>query len=108
MGKGQRNIVCAVDVGSSKTCVLVAEVTEAGLRYAGHGVAESRGSRKGVIIDLEKAIASVQKAMERAEDACGLPVEHAVTGIAGAHVRGVNSRGGIALGTRPREVTRDD
>jgi len=108
MGKGQRNIVCAVDVGSSKTCVLVAEVTESGLRYAGHGVAESRGSRKGVIIDLEKAIASVQKAMERAEEASGLPVEHAVAGIAGAHVRGVNSRGGIALGTRPREVTRDD
>ena len=108
MGKGQRSTICAVDVGSSKTCVLLAEDSDSGLRYAGHGVAESRGSRKGVIVDLDKAITSVQKAMEEAESSSGFPVEHAIAGIGGSHIRGVNSRGGIALGSRAREVTRDD
>src|SRR5437868_15541893 len=108
MGKGQRNYVTAVDVGSSKTCVLVAEATDAGLRYAAHAVAESRGSRKGVIVDLKKAVESVQKAATELEETTGIPVEHVVAGVAGAHLRGVNSRGGIALGARAREVTRDD
>jgi cell division ATPase FtsA len=48
------NLLIAIDVGSAKTCVLAAEVTEAGLRYRGHGIAESRGSRKGVIVDLAR------------------------------------------------------
>jgi cell division protein FtsA len=108
MANQQGNFVTAIDVGSSKTCVLVAEVTECGLRYRGHGVAESRGSRKGVIIELDKAVASIQNAVEQAEDVAAAPVEHAVVGIGGANVRGVNSHGGISLGTRPREIGRDE
>jgi cell division protein FtsA len=108
MGNQQTNLLTAIDVGSAKTCVLVAEITDGGLRYRGHGLAESRGSRKGVIVELEKAVGSVQKAVEQAEDAAGVPIEHAVLGVAGAHVRGVNSHGGINLGTRPREIGRDE
>src|SRR5215831_5611614 len=108
MAKGHENFITAIDVGSAKTCVVVAEVNDSGLRYIAHGLCESRGSRKGVIVDLEKAVASIQKAVEDAEDLAGAPVEHAVTGIAGAHIRGVNSRGGISLGTRAREITRED
>ncbi|HZQ92338.1 MAG TPA: cell division protein FtsA [Terriglobales bacterium] len=108
MGKQPENVLAAIDVGSAKTCVLVAESGESGLRYLGHGVAESRGSRKGVIVDLEKAIAAIQRAMVAAEEAAGVEVEHGVTGIAGAHIRGVNSRGGVVLGSRAREITRDD
>jgi cell division protein FtsA len=107
MGKQPENLLAAVDVGSSKTCVLVTEAGEAGLRYRGHGVSESRGSRKGIIVDLEKAVSSIQKAVERAENAAGCSVESAIVGLAGAHIRGVNSRGGI-LSSRPREITRDD
>jgi cell division protein FtsA len=95
-------------VGSAKTCVLVAETTDGGLRYRGHGVSESRGSRKGVIVDLEKAVGSIQKAVEQAEDVVGAPIEHALLGVAGAHVRGVNGHGGVSFGTRPREITRDE
>ena len=62
----------AIDVGSAKTCVLVAEITENGLRYRGHGLSESRGSRKGIIVDLDKAVASIQKAAERAEDVANI------------------------------------
>jgi len=98
----------AIDVGSAKTCALVAEVTEFGLRYRGHGVADSRGSRKGVIVELDKAVASIQKAVEAAEDIAGAAVEHAIIGVGGSNIKGVNSHGGISLGTRPREIGRDE
>lgn len=98
----------AIDVGSAKTCALVAEVTEFGLRYRGHGVADSRGSRKGVIVELDKAVSSIQKAVEAAEDIAGAAVEHAVIGVGGSNIKGVNSHGGISLGTRPREIGRDE
>lgn len=108
MGKQDENFLTAIDVGSAKTCALVAEVTGHGLRYRGHGVAESRGSRKGVIVDMEKAAASIQKAVEQAEDTAGAPIEHALIGVAGAHVRGVNSHGGISFGVKAREITREE
>ena len=108
MANQYQRLLTAIDVGSAKTCVLVAETTDGGLRYRGHGVSESRGSRKGVIVDLEKAVGSIQKAVEQAEDVVGAPIEHALLGIAGAHVRGVNGHGGVSFGTRPREITRDE
>ncbi len=108
MANQYQHLVTAIDVGSAKTCVLVAEITDAGLRYRGHGVVESRGSRKGIIVDLDKAVGSIQKAVEQAEDLVGAPIEHALLGVAGAHLRGVNSHGGVSFGTRAREITRDE
>jgi cell division protein FtsA len=108
MGNQQENFLAVIDVGSAKTCALVAEITDNGLRYRGHGVAESRGSRKGVIVDLDKAVSSIQKAVEAAEDVSGAPIEHALVGVAGSHVRGLNSHGGITFGTRPREIAKEE
>ncbi|HJX00286.1 MAG TPA: cell division protein FtsA [Terriglobales bacterium] len=108
MAKVSDNTICILDVGSVKTCVLVGEATDAGLRYRGHGIADSKGSRKGVIVELEKATASIQRAVEQAEAAAEMPIERATIGIGGPHIRGFNSRGGISLGSRPREINRDD
>ena len=108
MTSASDNLITAIDLGSSKTVVLVSEVTAGGLRYRGHGAAESRGCHKGVIVDLDRAAASIQRAAEQAENSAGAPVEHAIVGIGGAHVRGVNSQGGISLGLRAREITRDE
>src|SRR5207247_10804538 len=72
MAKANDNFLAAIDVGSAKTCVLVAETTDNGLRYRGHGLADSRGSRKGIIVDLENAVASMQEAAERAGDDWGV------------------------------------
>src|SRR6476646_80204 len=107
MPTARENFLTAIDVGSAKTCVLVAEISDAGLRYRGHGLAESRGSRKGIIVDLEKAVASIQKAVERAEDSSGIPIEHAILGVSGAHVRGVNTHGGLIF-NRAREIGREE
>src|ERR1700730_10810512 len=104
----QENLLTAIDVGSAKTCVLVADVTDTGFRYRGHGIAESRGSRKGAIVDMEKAVGSIQKAVELAEDMCGVAIEHALLGVSGSHVRGVNTQGGLSFGTRAREISRDE
>lgn len=108
MGNQHGNFLAVIDVGSAKTCALVAEITDNGLRYRGHGVAESRGTRKGVIVDLEKAVSSIQRAVEAAEDTAGAPIEHAMVGVAGSHVRGMNTHGGITFGTRPREIAKEE
>jgi cell division protein FtsA len=102
------NFITAIDVGSAKTSAMVAELSDNGLRYRGHGVSESRGLRKGVITELDKAVNCIQKAVESAEDVAGVPIEHALIGIAGAHIRGMNSHGGISFGTRSREIGRDE
>ena len=107
MPKPHECFLTAIDVGSAKTCVLVVEITDNGLRYRGHGLADSRGSRKGIIVDLEKAVASIQKAVEKAEDSAGFPVERAMLGVAGSHVRGINTHGGLVF-SRSREIGRDE
>src|SRR5271169_2665131 len=108
MAKQNDNILCVVDIGTAKTVALVVEVTDAGLRYRGHGIAISRGSRKGIIVDLDKATSGVKKAMDEAEATAEVPLDRAVVGVAGPHIRAANSQGGIVLGARAREVSRED
>lgn len=108
MGKQNENILSVVDIGTAKTVALVAEITDAGLRYRGHGIAASRGSRKGIIVDLDKATEGVKKAMEDAESSAEVPLDRAVVGVAGPHIRAVNSQGGISLGADAREVSKED
>lgn len=109
MGKKDRYVV-GLDIGSTKTCALVGEIDEegGGVKFAALGAAESKGWRKGQIVNLELAVSSIRRAVEEAENIVGVPVESALVGIAGGHVRGVNSRGGITLGQRPRDIHRDD
>jgi len=108
MGKEQNNITAVLDIGSAKTIALVCEAGESGLRYRGHGITESRGSRKGIITELDKAAHSIHKAVEEAEKLAACTLGNAVISIGGAHIKGVSSRGGVALGSRPREVSRED
>ena len=108
MTKKERHIV-ALDIGSTKTCALIGEMEEGGgVKFAALGAAESKGWRKGQIVNLDLAVSSIRRAVEEAETLVGVPVESAMIGVAGVHVRGVNSRGGITLGSRPRDVQRDD
>lgn len=106
--KNERNLVTVLDTGSAKTVALICEATEVGLRYRGHGMAESRGSRKGIIVELDKAVQSIHKAVEEAEKMAGVQVGNAMISVAGSHIKGVTSRGGVTLGSRPRDVARED
>lgn len=108
MTKKERHIV-ALDIGSTKTCALIGEQDDDGsVKFAALGAAESKGWRKGQIVNLDLAVSSIRRAVEEAEAIVGVPVESAVIGVAGSHVRGVNSRGGITVGAKPRDIQRDD
>jgi cell division protein FtsA len=107
LGKKERYLT-GLDVGSTKTCALIAEIEGEEVKFLSLGAAESKGLRKGMIVNLEAAVSSIRRAVEEAEGAAGVPVESALLGIAGSHIRGVNSRGGITVGQRPRDLTRDD
>lgn len=106
MGKKERYLA-ALDIGSAKTCALIADVENKTSRFLGMGAAESKGSRKGLIVNLDAAVSSIRRALEEAESVANMPVEFAVVGIAGSHVRGVNSRGGISLGPRARDIEKE-
>jgi cell division protein FtsA len=107
LAKKDRYLV-GLDIGSTKTCALVGELDDDGLRFVALGAAESKGLRKGLIVNLDATVSSIRRAVEEAESAAGVPVESAILGIAGSHVKGVNSRGGITLGQRARDVQKDD
>jgi cell division protein FtsA len=97
-----------LDIGSTKTSVLIAEIEGELVKFLALGAAESKGLRKGLIVNLDSAVSSIRRAVEEAEGVANVPVEEALIGVAGGHVRGVNSRGGITLGQRPRDIERDD
>lgn len=97
-----------LDIGSTKTSVLIAEIEDELVKFLALGAAESKGLRKGLIVNLDSTVSSIRRAVEEAEGVANVPVEEAVIGVAGNHVRGVNSRGGITLGQRPRDIERDD
>ena len=104
--------IVGLDLGSVKTCALVCKPNEEGkLEVAGLGVAESKGWRKGLIVNLDLTGLAVKKAVEAAEAAAGVSIDSAYVGVAGSHIKGVNSRGAITLGKTPaatREVERED
>ena len=108
MNARTENLITVLDAGSSKICVLVAELTDGVLRYRGHGVEMARGMRRGVIADLRPAAAAVDAAAVIAERSARAPIETAVVGIGGPHMRGLNSHGGISMGSRMKEITKED
>ena len=110
MNAPERNdgLITVLDVGSARVRVVVAEVADGALRYRGHGSTAAKGMRKGLVADLAPAARSIIQAADMAEQSANAILAHCVIGVGGPHVRGVNSRGGISLGTRMREITRED
>jgi cell division protein FtsA len=107
LAKKEKYLV-GLDIGSTKTCVLLAEMEDEQVRFLALGAAESKGLRKGLIVNLDSTVSSIRRAVEEAESVANIPVESAVIGVAGNHVRGVNSRGAVSLGPRPRDIERED
>jgi len=97
-----------LDIGSGSTRVLAADVNEGALRYRGHGIVDSVGMRKGLISDLGPAAKAVKAANERAEWVARANIDQCVVGVGGPHIRGLNTQGGLDLGSRMREIDKDD
>ena len=107
---GKRNsIVVGMDIGTSKVCAVVGEMTERGLEVIGVGTHPSQGLRKGVVINIESTVNSIKKAVEEAELMAGCEINSVFAGIAGGHIKGFNSHGVVALKnkeTTPRDLER--
>jgi cell division protein FtsA len=100
--------VCGLDIGTTKTCAVVAVEGPSGLEIVGVGEAPSLGMRKGVVVDLEATIKSIEAATERAERMAGLHVSDVYVGITGDHIRSTNNRAVVATTSDDREVTGAD
>lgn len=108
MNPKTENLITVLDAGSTKICVLVAELNDGVLRYRGHGIEQAKGMRRGVISALGPASEAFDKAAMEAEKKAKAPIEQTVVGIGGPHVRGVNCQGGLTMGSRMKEITRED
>lgn len=108
MSQRQDNLIVVLDVGSSATRVLAADLNEGALRYRGHAAMESAGMRKGLIADLGPAARVVKAATEQAERVARANIDECVIGVGGPHIRGLNTNGGFELASRMREITRED
>lgn len=98
-----------LDIGTTKVAAVIAELDEAGaLKVVGVGHAPSTGLRRGVVVHLDKTVQSIRAAVAEAERMAGVPVRRVVAGIAGEHIRSVNSRGVIAVSRGGSEIGPDD
>jgi len=107
MGRKEKHII-GLDIGSTKVCTLVAAVRESGLEPIGLGVAESKGIKKGAVVNLEATVEAIKKSVSEAEAMAHCEVETVYVGLAGPHIKSFNSRGVTSIPTRTREIDSDD
>ena len=101
--------IAALDIGTTEVRLIAGEATESGkMEIIGIGRAESRGVRKGVVVNIEATVDAIKRAVEEAEMMCGLPIDQVYVGLGGIQVQGLNSRGVIAISRRNREINEDD
>lgn len=107
MAKEYKDLVVGLDIGTAKVMAVVAEVMPNGeLKLAGLGVAPSNGLKRGVVVNIDATVQSIQQALKEAELMADCKITRVYTGITGSHIRGINSSGMVAV--KDREVTAAD
>jgi cell division protein FtsA len=107
MAKEYKDLVVGLDIGTSKVMAVVAEVLPNGeLKLAGLGIAASNGLKRGVVVNIDATVQSIQQALKEAELMADCKITRVYTGITGSHIRGMNSSGMVAI--KDREVTAAD
>lgn len=105
--KTERNIITGLDIGTSKVVALIGEITQDGnIEVIGIGRHPSHGLKRGVVVDIDATVNSIQRALQEAELMSGCEIHTAYTGIAGSHIRSLNSHGIVAI--RDKEVSSID
>ena len=105
--RSEKNLIIGLDIGTSKVVAIVGEVKmDGGIEIIGLGSHPSRGLKKGVVVNIESTVQSIQRAVEEAELMAGCEIHSVYTGIAGSHIRSLNSHGIVAI--RDKEVTQGD
>jgi len=103
---GEENIIVGLDIGTTKICAVVGEVSHGDISIIGTGTSPSIGLRKGVVVNIESTVDSIKKAVEEAELMAGCEISSVYAGIAGGHITGFNSRGIVAI--KGPEITQND
>ncbi len=107
MARDSKDVVVGLDIGTAKVMVVVAEVLGNGdLKVAGLGVAPSNGLKRGVVVNIDATVQSIQQALKEAELMADLNIQRVYTGITGSHIRGINSSGMVAV--KDKEVSAAD
>ena len=105
--KATNNLIVGLDIGTSKVVAIVGEITvEGDIEIIGLGSRPSRGLKKGVVVNIESTVQSIQRAVEEAELMAGCQIHSVFAGIAGSHIRSINSHGIVAI--KDKEVTAAD
>ncbi|MBU1055928.1 MAG: cell division protein FtsA [Proteobacteria bacterium] len=102
----QDNIIVGLDIGTTKICAVVGELTDKEVNIIGIGTHPSIGLRKGVVVNIESTVDSIKKAVEEAELMAGCEISSVYAGIAGGHITGFNSRGLVPI--KDSEITQQD
>jgi cell division protein FtsA len=107
MARDNKDLIVGLDIGTSKVVAVVAELLSDG-RYEviGMGQSDSRGMKKGVVVNIDATVESIQRALEEAELMADCKISHVYTGIAGSHIRSFNSSGMVAI--KDKEVSATD
>ena len=92
----KETLVVGLDIGTTKICTVVGEMEEGQVNIIGLGTHPSKGLRKGVVINIESTVQSIKRAIEEAELMAGCHITSVYAGIAGGHIKGINSHGVIA------------
>jgi cell division protein FtsA len=100
------SLVVGLDIGTTKICTVVAELADGQINIIGLGTHPSKGLRKGVVINIDSTVQSIKKAVEEAELMAGVHLSSVYAGIAGGHIKGINSHGVIAV--KNKEITPSD
>jgi cell division protein FtsA len=106
MAERSGNMIVGLDIGTTKICTVVSEVSEKGADIIGVGTYPSVGLRKGVVVNIDNTVDSIQRSMEEAELMAGCEIGSVFIGIAGSHIKGFNSHGVIAV--KGQEVSQED
>jgi cell division protein FtsA len=106
----QTRTYVGLDIGTTKISAIIAEVDpqSSDVKIVGVGLSPSEGLRRGVVVNLEKTVASIARAVEEAERMAGVQVKGVYAGIAGDHIRSINSRGVIAVSRKDNEISQAD
>jgi len=105
----KRTVITSIDVGTTKVCTAMADLTEEGkVRVIGVGITPSIGMHKGMVVNINEAKDSIRQSVRKAEQACGYRVESAYVGVTGRHVTSINNHGVVSITRGDRMVRTDD
>jgi cell division protein FtsA len=105
----KRPLLSSIDVGTTKVCTTIAELSEGGkLRVVGVGITPSNGMHKGMVVNINEAKDSIRESVRKAEQACGYRIESAYIGVTGRHVTSLNNHGVVSINRGDRMVRTED